>query len=246
MRISIALTALAIATTAHAGAVVGATEFTQLLNNGQLAAENGTLGEQLNQQLQQVQNQLDQYKIMERDINSLTPTQWQGAVNTLQQLQQITSTAQGFAYAAGNIADVFKQNHPSFADYTANGVTPQSYSKAYSGWNNEVNSSITDTLAQVQAHLNGMVTTANLIETLKAQSNNADGQKAAIQAGNQFAALMAQQLLLLRQMTAAQIQAQDTAIAAENSKKAAAEARAEALSKKTKTYYTGKEPRYTY
>jgi P-type conjugative transfer protein TrbJ len=241
-----ALAAPLVGSQAHATAVIGATEPTQILNNIQLVGSQIAQLEQLAQQVQMVQTQLNQYQTMLRNLSSLPSAEWTHVASLLAQLQTAQSSASGFAYASSNWSTLFNAQHPGFATYVRNGnMSTTDFSTAYMRWNTEVGNAAVKAVGDANLNIDDFEDTQSTITTLNALSNNADGQKQAIQAGNKFAELLNQQILLLRQLIASQIQLQSSYLGTKNEQEAAQTASTTNALKSTGRFTTGGERYFT-
>ena len=110
------LIAVSLAAPAQAsGALTGATEFTQILNNGELIALGGQNAEQIANQVTQISNQVEQianqiriYENMLQNTLQLPDHVWGQAQQDLANLQGIVQQGQGMAFSMGNLDDVLK------------------------------------------------------------------------------------------------------------------------------------------
>ncbi|CAG9229929.1 Conjugative transfer protein TrbJ [Paraburkholderia tropica] len=175
-----------------AGAVAGATEPTQILNNIQLVL-------QYAQQVTMVENQL-------KALASLPSQQWGSASQDLSALTQIVSSGQTLSYTMQNIDQQFKQQYPGYQSGT-------NYTSSYQQWG-------TNTLDNVRAALNAaglqssqFASERSALSAIQAMANSPTGQTQAIQAGTMIASQTVDQLQKLRQLMMAQMQSQDTYIA---------------------------------
>lgn len=98
------------------GAVTGATEMTQMLNNGELIHLVGQSTEQINNQIkqitqlaEQIQNQLNIYQNMLQNTAQLPNHIWGQVEGDLNQLRDVVNEGQGIAFSMGNADDLLKQ-----------------------------------------------------------------------------------------------------------------------------------------
>lgn len=100
------------------GAVTGATEMTQMLNNGELIHLVGQSTEQINNQIkqitqlaEQIQNQLNIYQNMLQNTarlpNHITRSRVEGDLKQLP--ADVVNQGQGIAFSMGNADDLLKQ-----------------------------------------------------------------------------------------------------------------------------------------
>ena len=189
----------------------GATELTQLANNTQLTL---SYIEQANQTV----TQINQYATMLRNLMKLNPAAlvgmaakklWndQGMNETFRNLYSVYQGGQKIAYSLRSLDANFKQLNPGYGNY-GNGFDFQS---AYRNWSDSTRGAALGSLRMAAVQADDLQTEGDLVQTLSDQSSTADGQLAALQAGNQIGVAMIGQMQKLRQLQMAQIQAQNTA-----------------------------------
>jgi len=203
---------------ARAGAVIGATEPTQILNMIQLMMS-------YIEQAQQTVTQIDQYRSMLRNLQNMTPSSllnaasmklWQEAnmTRTFTGLRNIVVNGQKLDYSLSNLDSSFSQQHPAYSGYTKG----FNYNQAYSNWSDETNGVVKNSLALAAAHEDDFATEETMMNELNAKSQSAGGQLESLQAGQQISMAMVGQLQKLRQLQIAQMRTQDAYVAAEQGK----------------------------
>ncbi|WP_176000832.1 P-type conjugative transfer protein TrbJ [Burkholderia vietnamiensis] len=202
--------------TAYAGgAVAGATEPTQILNNLQLVASYA-------QQAQQTVTQINQYETMLRNLMNATPSQLLGEAagalwndnnmtQTFQSLQTIVMAGQKVAYTLQNSDQLFRNLHPGYG-------SAFDFQHAYKSWSDNTLSAVQNSLATVTAHAQNFTNEQGLVQELRTRSQSAQGQMQALQAGNDIGVAMIGQLQQLRQLQMAEIQSQGQYIAGQQNK----------------------------
>lgn len=183
---------IAASTPSFAGAVAGATEPTQLLNNAQLILQEA-------HQVEMVANQL-------RSLQSLATMNWGSAAQDLNNLTQIVSTGTSIAYTSSNLANQFAQQYPGY-------VPNQNYQSLYSQWNRNTLDSVSASLQTAGMQSNQFATERSSLNAIQALANNPTGQVQAIQAGTQISSMMVDQMQKLRQLNMAQMQSQNSYMA---------------------------------
>ncbi|MBN2722366.1 MAG: P-type conjugative transfer protein TrbJ [Campylobacterales bacterium] len=221
-----------LAITAKAGTVAGfggATEFTQIANNSQLAAQYGKQLQQYATQIQQYQtavqqftNQVQSYKLMLQNIGQLPQTQWNQFASSVNKMRQIMDNTAGMTYTAANYDQMFKKLYPKYDTLLASGqVDPTSVYKSLS---NQTNATVNDSLKRLnltQADLENDVTTMRELQNV---SQSAQGQLGAIQAANEIALHQTNTLKKLQQTMMLQANMQAQAVAADQQNKDAVKA----------------------
>lgn len=205
------------------GAVAGATEPTQIMNNFQLVAGYA-------EQLQQTTTQIQQYQTMLRNLVQMTPSQildqasqklWvdQNMAKTFKSLRRIVVAGQSTSYTLANIDQQFKSLHPGY-----NGFSKDfNFGSAYRNWSDTSLDSIKNAMAVVSAHGEDFDNEADMMSELAGKSQTAQGQMQVLQAGNQVGIATVGQLQKLRQLQMAQMQAQNNFMAGQESKATASD-----------------------
>lgn len=199
------------------GIIAGATEFTQIANNIQLALS-------YVEQAQQTITQFNQYKTMLQNLQQMSPGQLTGQVvrdlwadqnmnEAFTNLRKIYVNGQQMAYTASTMDGRFKQAHPGYGQ--GNGATD--FFKAYQGWSDNSLYQLKTATRTVTAQIDKFNTEEGMINELQSSSDSADGQLKAVQAGNQIGVAMVGQLQKLRQLQMAQMQAQNSYLAGQQS-----------------------------
>lgn len=197
---------------AFAGAAAGgATEFTQLLNNGQLIQLAGQSAQQINNQIQQIsqlaqqiQNQLRIYQNMLQNTAQLPAHVWGQAESDLKQLQNIVNQGQGMAFSMGNIDDVLKQRFQSYAQFKTNLPNGAGFAPTYQTWSATNRDTISSTLQAAGLTSQQFATENSTMAQLQTASESADGQMKALQVGHEIAAQEVAQMQKLRGLIAQQ------------------------------------------
>ncbi|WP_334021999.1 P-type conjugative transfer protein TrbJ [Burkholderia orbicola] len=209
------LGALVSGNTAHAGAVAGATEPTQILNNIQLVASYA-------QQAQQTVTQINQYETMLRNLMNSTPSELLGQAagalwndnnmtQTFQNLSTIVMSGQKIAYTLQNTDQLFHNLHPAYG-------SAFDFQNAYRNWSDNTLGSVQNALSLISAHASNFANEQSMVKELQSRSQTAQGQMQVLQAGNDIGVAMVGQMQQLRQLQMAQIQQQGQYIAGQQNK----------------------------
>lgn len=204
--------ALLILPLAHAsGAVIGATEPTQIMNNIELVAGVAKQAQQVSNQLIQIQNQIQAYQNMATNTLNIPSQIWQNADGLLQQLVGIVNQGQALAFSATNINSLFQQKYPGY-------TPPQDFGAAYQNITETTLDSVRGALNAANIQSSDFSNEQGALNAIEAQSQSAQGRMQAIQAGNQIAMAQVQQMRKLRALQMAQMQAQGAYIAGQAQK----------------------------
>jgi P-type conjugative transfer protein TrbJ len=197
--------ALAISANANGGAVVGATEFTQIANNFQLAA-------QYVESAQQTMHQLNQYKAALQNLKQSVPSAlldqhalnlWNNGnmVQKFKALRTIVQNGKQVAYSLSTQDEVFKRLHPG---YTAAFDSKDRYGE----WSDNTHSAVNNALAVSGAQAENLDSEQDMVRELQTRAQSADGQLSMLKAGNDIGVAMIGQMQQLRQLQIAQMTAQ--------------------------------------
>lgn len=179
----------------------GALEMTQLENKAQLI-------DQLREQVQQTQSLIQQYQNMLQNTLALPEQIWKDATGQLEKLRNMMESAGSLSLGAGFDLEKFILQHPGYADRKNDKGEPEkhpeSFKKRVGAW---------EKFWQGVAKANGLSweqtrDRAGLIEQLNAAAQSSEGQHQALQAGNQIATYMAQELTNLHSDVIRMIDAQ--------------------------------------
>lgn len=197
-----------LAPASRAGAVVGATEFTQIANNIELVASYAQHVAQTQAQIQMIGNQLKAYEVQLQNTKQLQGLDWNNAAqllnglgNTLQQTEQV-------AYMAAGQDEAYKTLHTNYQTY-ANGI-PGAGDMAgkYRLWSQYNLDAANRASNAAGLALGDMGNEQARIAALKAAGANPAGQVQAIQAGTALTAELLDQMRELKTLIALQIDTQ--------------------------------------
>ncbi|MDE4561888.1 P-type conjugative transfer protein TrbJ [Sinorhizobium meliloti] len=216
------------------GAVTGATEMTQLLNNGELISLVGQSSEQITNQItqitqlaEQIQNQLNIYQNMLQNTAQLPNHIWGQVESDLNQLRDVVNQGQGIAFSMGNADDLLKQRFKSYADLKTNLPNAESFSSSYQTWSNTNRDTISSTLEAASLTADQFGSEEDTMSQLRTMSQSADGQMKALQVGHQIAAQQVAQMQKLRGIVSQQTTMMGTWLQSEQTDKDLAQARRE-------------------
>ncbi|NRP75590.1 hypothetical protein ILFOPFJJ_06513 [Ensifer psoraleae] len=222
-------------TPADAGTAIGAaTEWTQLLNNGELVALVGKSGEQVQNQLtqinqlaQQIETQLNIYQNLLQNTAMLPSHIWGQVESDLNQLRSIVDQGQSIAFSMGNADDVLQQRFQSYATLKTDLPSNETFSSTYQTWSDTNRDTIASTLKSASLTADQFDSEETTMSSLRSLSETADGQMKALQVGHQIAAQQVAQMQKLRGLVAQQMTMMGTWLQTEQSDKDLAQARRE-------------------
>lgn len=191
-----------------------ATEFTQLLNHGQMVMSYIRQGTQLS-------NELSMYAEQIRNGVAL-PTHIYGTINSdLTALSSIVQGGQALAYSLSNLDTQFRST------FTGYGATPNRYFANYKGWANTTLDTLRGVLRAAGLQSSQLSSEENVLATLRTQARSPNGAVAAIQVMGDIAEHQTEQLMKLRQIMLADLSSKQAYQAAQIQKEAATTAATE-------------------
>ena len=205
--------AVAWAPAALAGGVAGgaATEWTQLLNNAELArilsVESESLATEtrsLAAETRQLQTQLRALEIMRRNVRSLPDHTLGNVIEPVTRLARVGRQAGALAADGGRLDRFLRSDLITDPLYDRRGLDRAGLSESYDAWGARWDSSLETNLRQTGLTLEDVGTEARLIERIQSRMGTEEGQMQVLQGGNLVAASMARQLNDLRRITATQ------------------------------------------
>ena len=195
--LSLALvSALVITPSAFAtGLIAGATFPEQIVQEITLIDQYVTQAQQLQQQIAMLTNS---YK----NLANLPTQAWASAAGSLQSLVSLVGNAQGLTYAAQNTAAQVS------AQYGQPGSILPGYDQQLQNWTGNLNSQIATVLQHYGLQAQDFQTTQQALQQIQSASQSATGRMQVLQAGNQIAGLLVNQMQNLQQTLMAGNQAE--------------------------------------
>lgn len=176
----------------------------------EIAANQGT---QISQQLDQLQHELDMLQNMAINTRPAGTVAWGEAASALGALAQAIDLGLSIPYAMTNVAAVFERRFPGY-------VPPSDWPTSYDRWSTSALDTLRGTLASAGRNVADAPSVQAALDSLRRSNDNAQGRLEAIQIGNQLASLQIAEVAKLRQLTAAQINAQNAYLGAQEAKAA--------------------------
>jgi P-type conjugative transfer protein TrbJ len=216
------------------GAVTGATEITQILNNGELVALVGQSGKQIENQLteitqlaEQIEHQLNIYKNLTQNTAKLGDRNWGKVMGDLDRLRGIVNQGRSVSFSLGNFDDVLKQRFKSYSELKSKLPHAESFSTTYQGWSETNRDTIASTLRAASLTADQFEGEEATMDKLRSMSETADGQMKALEIGHQIAAQQVAQMQKLRGLASQQMTMMGTWLQSEQTEKDLAQARRE-------------------
>jgi P-type conjugative transfer protein TrbJ len=201
-------------TPARAGVFPFATEFTQLLNYGELANQYIRQGAQLTEALRQTSD-------MVKNTQILTSQVFGPIMSDINSLASVVQGGMALAYSMANLDAQFRSR---FRGYAYNART---YFRDYRDWSQTSLDTTRSTLRAAGLQSDQLINEQSILASLRTMSETADGRMEALQVANQIAEQQVQQLMKLRELMLADLQSKQTFQAHQVQKEAATEASVE-------------------
>lgn len=168
----------------------GALETTQLANNSELGAILGQEVEQISNQVKMITNQINQYTEMLKQGLKLPTSYINDVASQFQSLQTAVRQTVGLYQSYGRFAESLERmlDAPLSGNALENAVTR---SRQATATLNAIANKLDQTIRQIERD-------NEVIEQLHDRSANAEGQMQALQAGNEIAVAIAQEINKLR------------------------------------------------
>lgn len=191
-----------------------ATEFTQLLNHGQMVMSYIRQGTQLS-------NELNMYSEQIRNGVAL-PSHFYGNINTdLTKLSTIVQGGQALAYSLSSLDSQFRST------FTGYGTNPNRYFANYKGWAGTALDTLRGTLRAAGLQGSQLSSEQSVLTALRTQAQSPNGAVRAIQVMGDIAEQQTEQLMKLRQIMLADLSSKQAYQAAQIQKDAATTAATE-------------------
>lgn len=170
-------------------------------------------GTQIAQQVEQLEHELEMLRDMA--INSLpaATVAWGETGAALDALGRAVDVGMSISYALSDVADVFEGRFPGY-------VAPTDWNAAYESWSTSVLDTLRGTLASAGHNVADASDVQSALDALRSSNDGASGRLEALQIGNQIASLQVEEIAKLRQLFAAQINAQNAYLGAQEAKAA--------------------------
>lgn len=194
-------------TNANAGSVGGfggALEITQIANNVQLMQTYAQEIIQVQHMVTQIANQLSMYQNMITNTQDLVTGPFQSAMQTIMQLKTTIDQATQLSYSVGSVDTYFQQLNPNYATL----FQGNNYDQLQQNWRSTLLDYCEGALKAANMSITNVQSDTQLLQQLTNASNNAVGQKSAIQAANNIALEMVAKMGELKMLTASQVQSQ--------------------------------------
>ncbi|MCZ7618387.1 MAG: P-type conjugative transfer protein TrbJ [Myxococcota bacterium] len=176
----------------------------------QMVANQGT---QIAQQVQQLQHELEMLQNMAVNTLAAPTVAWGETQAALDVLGQAVQVGLSIPYTLSDVADVFEGRFPGY-------VAPTDWPTAYDSWSTSALDTLRGTLASAGRNVADAPNVQAALDALRTANDSTQGRLEALQIGNQIASLQVEEMTKLRQLFAAQINAQNAYLGAQEAKAA--------------------------
>lgn len=161
-----------------------------------------------------IANQLEQIRVLIQNTTNYPDGVWdREALPRLLRLGRIIEQEQALAYTLANLDGRFRERYPGYRPVT-------DWAREYDSWTRTTLDTLRGTLNAVRLHAEDFASEQARIDSLTALSDSAVGRMQAVQTGNMIAAEQVQQLVKLRQLVMAQVNAQNVYMASQANREA--------------------------
>ncbi len=158
-------------------------------------------------EVEMIANQVRQIENMIQNTRNYGQGVWDAdALPRLVRLGGVIDQEQAIAYTMANVDGLFRQRYPGYRPVT-------DWSREYDTWTRTTLDTLRGALNSVRLHGEDFATEQARLQALQAMSDTAEGRMQALQLGNMMAGEQLQQLVKLRQLMMAQINAQNVYMA---------------------------------
>ena len=161
-----------------------------------------------------IANQLEQIRVLIQNTTNYPEGIWdREALPRLLRLGRVIEQEQALAYTLSNVDSLFRERYPGYRPVT-------DWALEYDSWTRTTLDTLRGTLNAVRLHGEDFAVEQARIDSLTALSDTAVGRMQAVQTGNMIAAEQVQQLVKLRQLVMAQVNAQNVYMASQANREA--------------------------
>jgi type IV secretion system protein TrbJ len=167
--------------------------------------------------VKQLEHELEMLRDMALNSIPAATVAWGETSTALDTLGKAIDLGMSISYAVSDVADVFEGRFPGY-------VAPTDWPAAYKSWSTSVLDTLRGTLASAGRNVADAKDVQSALDALRDSNDGATGRLEALQIGNQIASLQVEEIAKLRQLFAAQINAQNAYLGAQEAKEAGAAA----------------------
>jgi len=168
---------------------------------------------QIVQQVRQLEHEIEMLRNMSINTTPGDTVAWGDVQAIFGSLSSALNAGLAISYELSNVESAFEDRFPGY-------VPPDDWPAAYDSWATTVIDTLRGTLASAGTNIGDASSLQAALRSLRSANDGAEGRLEAIQVGNQIASLQVEELAKLRQLAAAQINAQNVYLGAQEAKQA--------------------------
>lgn len=168
---------------------------------------------QIVNQVEQITHQLEMLADMELQAALGSSSAWGEVESALDTLAQAIALGQSLPYHLSNLESQFQQRFPGY-------VPPTDFPAQYAEWSQTALDTLLGTLRSAGRNVGDVSSVEAALDSLRGANDSASGRNQLIQVGNALASLQVEEMAKLRQLFAAQINAQSAYLGAQEAKAA--------------------------
>lgn len=172
---------------------------------------------QLTNEARMIEHQIRALEDMARNSLGQSSIAWGDVQVAMSALSRAIEVGTSLPYHMLDLADEFQARFPGY-------TPPEDWNAAYREWSRTAQDTLLGSLQAARVSTSDAPTVQIALDRLAAASDSAEGRLQAIQVTNQLASLQIAEMAKLRQLVGVQINAQSTYAAAEESRRAGADA----------------------
>lgn len=191
----------------------GATEWTQLANNVELAALVATEGRSLAQlsqilgaEFEQIRTQTQTFQTILQNTQSLDANYLRDTMEPVIALRSVIEQAGALASDGKALDEFLRSSLVTDPLYQSDNLDRIGLAERYDKWSNQWNKSLNASLRGSGLTMQDVATEADLLDSLSSMLGKEDGHLKALQIANQVSAQMSRQMIDLRSLTALQVE----------------------------------------
>ena len=235
----IALAFVAAAAQGGGGITGGATEWTQILNNGELAA-------QVSQQIKTYERLSQQLAIFAANDRLLNSHNFQiTGPQLLSELHRAMVTDQTVSYVGSSLNDEFEHQYPDYRQYSLDryGVVAVT-NRDFDQWNAQNSANVKAALDTININRDQVLTEGQMLDMVARQAKTTESKKAIMQIGNDLALTQVHQARRMENLLQTQIALQSNYLAAEQAQEVRQQADQDDTSKRRDAFRKAMEERF--
>jgi P-type conjugative transfer protein TrbJ len=234
--ISVAAASMLFSTSANAGELggfVGATEFTQILNNGELAVQTAKIAKQVAMQIKQFEKWKEQmlaYKMMINNIGTFPKQIKARFIGELKAMKKALEFGDAMSYTAANYDRRFRETFKGYDKWLelANGGNLD-FTKTYQEFTNSTRDTVRAALKVLNIQEQDLQSDAKFMHAIHSKIQTAKGEKELVLLANEISIHQTEQLKKLQKTIMTQANLEAEWIAHQNDQEAARQAQIAAM-----------------